>query len=335
MEKSGRSEASVTIRMMLPEDAPEVVELFRSIYGDEYPIKSAYDAECIIEQQNSGKMIRIVAVADDGRVVGHLAARSCLGNSVLFEETQGLVLTEYRNQGIMDRCMKYGHKEVYPQKMEQLWGEAVCHHIYTQKVILGPLGCYETGVELDLMPAATYQKELSSDGRVSSLIIADTYKALAQTIYLPKIYENSLRYIYSVCDFGHRFLKAGEPLPASPTTGQTEIYGGAGVARFWITNLGSDFEAYLLQQEKEALSQNACVLQLYLNLASPCTGEAIETLLKHKFFLGGVLPRWFDSDGLLMQKILHEPNYAGIHLYTDRAREILAIIQDDRNAVMA
>lgn len=335
MNKSLDDEQALDIRMMLPEDAPGVVELYRSVYGDEYPVKAVYDVAGIIEQQKSGDMVRIVAVNKKGRVLGQVAAyRSCVSNPELYEEGQGIVPMEYRNRGILDSCIKYAHDQVYPQIMEQMWGEAVCNHVFTQKVEVG-LGCYETGIELDLMPAATYQKEKSSSGRVAGLIMCYTYKSLSQTVFLPEIYKESLRYLYAGCDFGHRFLSASEPLPPSPTKGRTDIYGGAGVARFTISDLGSDLEDYLLEQEKKALSQNACVLQLYLDLASPSTGAAIDILRKHQYFLGGVLPRWFDSDGLLMQKILHEPNFVDIHLYSDRARQILNIIESDRNAVIA
>ncbi|HPF20919.1 MAG TPA: hypothetical protein PLC88_06225 [Syntrophomonas sp.] len=335
MKNSTKNDLELDIRLMLPEDAPGVVELYRSVYGDEYPIKSVYDVEGIIRQQNNGDMIRTIGVSNKGQVLGQTAIyRSCVSNPALYEEGQAIVLREYRNQGILERCHDYAHNQVYPQIMEQLWGEAVCNHVFTQKSSIRA-GGYETGIELDLMPAASYQKEQSSSGRVAAVLFFKTYKALAQTLYLPEIYEANLRYLYLAYDFGHTFLPANKPLSAVPTRGQIEIYEGAGVARFTITELGSDLEIYLLQQEKDALSRNACVIQIYLNLASPATGAAIEILRKHQYFLGGVLPRWFDSDGLLMQKILHEPNYADIHLYSDRAQKILALIQADREAVMS
>jgi hypothetical protein len=334
MYDAAKNDLALDIRLMEPEDAPGVVELYRSVYGEEYPVKAVYDVEGIVRQQNSGDMIRIIGVTEKGQVLGQTAIyRSCVSNPSLYEEGQGIVLLECRNQGILERCMNYGHDQIYPQIMEQLWGEAVCNHVFMQKAGLR-LGSFETGIELDLMPASSYQKEQSSQGRVSSLIMFKTFKAMAQTIYLPDIYEDNLRYLYSVYDFGHRFLPAREPLSPVPTRGQIEIYEGAGVARFTITELGSDFESYLLQQEKEALAKNACVLQLYLNLASPSTGAAIEIVRKHHYFLGGFLPRWFDSDGLLMQKILHEPNFTDIHLYSDRAQRILAMIKADRKSVL-
>ncbi len=184
------------------------------------------------------------------------------------------------------------------------------------------------------MPTASYRKEQSSQGRVSSLLVFKTYKTLPQTLYLPEIYAESLNYLYSVYDFGHRFLPAHSPLPTGQTRGQTEVFVDAGVARFTLLELGTDLDAYLLEQEKAALSQGVGVLQIYLNLASPSVGAAIEVLRQHQYFLGGILPRWFDSDGLLMQKITHSPWFEDVRLYSERTKKNLAILVADRQSVL-
>ena len=43
----------------------------------------------------------------------------------------------------------------------------------------------------------------------------------------------------------------------------------------------------------------------------------------------GSFPLWFGTDGLLMQKVAGRPNWEGINLYSDRAREILGIVRKD------
>lgn len=51
------------------------------------------------------------------------------------------------------------------------------------------------------------------------------------------------------------------------------------------------------------------------------------------FFLRGLLPPWFDDDGLLMQKIMDRPDREGIHLYSGRAIRILGMVKWDREQV--
>ena len=47
------------------------------------------------------------------------------------------------------------------------------------------------------------------------------------------------------------------------------------------------------------------------------------------YFFGGALPRWFDNDGFLMQKLLCPPNFEGIVLVSDFANELLNVIKAD------
>jgi len=71
-------------------------------------------------------------------------------------------------------------------------------------------------------------------------------------------------------------------------------------------------------------------LQVAVNMALPHLGAAVEELRKQGFFFGGVLPRWFGSDGLLMQVVLgREPNFAGAKLYTQTARTLRQYCQAD------
>ena len=68
-------------------------------------------------------------------------------------------------------------------------------------------------------------------------------------------------------------------------------------------------------------------LQAFLNLGQAEVGGAVEGLCAGGWFLGGYLPRWFDSDGLLMQKILERPDYVAVRLYSDKARALLERIR--------
>jgi hypothetical protein len=45
--------------------------------------------------------------------------------------------------------------------------------------------------------------------------------------------------------------------------------------------------------------------------------------------LGGILPRWFDDDGLLIQRVQGRPGWENINLAFDRSKNILEIIKAD------
>ncbi len=74
------------------------------------------------------------------------------------------------------------------------------------------------------------------------------------------------------------------------------------------------------------------VIQVWLKLSWPYVGKAVEALRGRGYFCGGVLPRWFDEDGMLMQKVLGRPNWEGTQLHFDRARRILEWVRSDWEA---
>lgn len=78
-----------------------------------------------------------------------------------------------------------------------------------------------------------------------------------------------------------------------------------------------------------AVAQNGEVLQLWRKLQSPAVAAAVDLCRGRGYFFGGLLPRWFDHDGLLMQKVLCQPYCEDIQLYSENSREILRMVKND------
>lgn len=81
--------------------------------------------------------------------------------------------------------------------------------------------------------------------------------------------------------------------------------------------------------EQAVLEKGMAVVQVWLKLSWPWSGRVADALRERGYFLGGVLPRWFDTDGMMMQKIVGQPNWAEIKLYTARAKKLLELVQAD------
>ena len=62
------------------------------------------------------------------------------------------------------------------------------------------------------------------------------------------------------------------------------------------------------------------IFQVWIRLSRPWCGVMVETLREQGYFLGGILPRRFDEDGLLMQK---NPGNAQLerNLHTNSAKK--------------
>lgn len=82
-------------------------------------------------------------------------------------------------------------------------------------------------------------------------------------------------------------------------------------------------------KESEAAARGVTVCQVWLPLASTSVGWAVERLRSRGYFLGGILPRWFDTDGLLMQRLSHTPDWDSIQILLDRSREIVRMVRED------
>ncbi|MBP2627542.1 MAG: hypothetical protein H6Q68_2253 [Firmicutes bacterium] len=318
-------------------DAPGVVELYRAIYGENYPRREVYDPAELIRQSDAGETYRMVARTNEGEIVGHIALyRSSPPNKELYEQGQLMVRHDYRHTLIAMKLFTESLMKIPPRYgLEQVWAEAVCNHVFTQQAAIRQKA-YETGLEMDLMPAEAYSQVDSqvANGRVSTLLVFRHFKTRPQTIYLPAVYEEMLQEIYTNADCGHHFVTANAVLPADiATVGELQIFVEAGVARLTFDETGGDFAEYFDALEEQVVAAGMVVTQVFIRLTRPWTGAVVDALRQRGYFFGGALPRWFDDDGFFMQKIVGSPNFDGANVYSKRAKKIKEFIKNDWQVV--
>ena len=337
-KECGSMAEEITIRLFEPGDAAAVVTLYRAVYGEEYPYKGAYDAAEIVRQHENGDTYRMVACTSAGELIGHVALyRSSPPNGNLYEVGQLMIHSDYRRSTAAFRLLPRALAEI-PSRygLEALWGEAVCNHLFTQQMIAREKFC-ETGIEVGLMPAAagtTAMQEKPSGERGSVVAAFRMFQDRPQTIFIPAVYGEQLRFLYEGTGCDHTWKQASETLPAGVATdGNVQTFPGAGVARFAFPTVGEDFEQRLARMESEASAAGAIVTQAYLRLTDPACGFAVGILRRRGYFLGGVMLRWFGDDALLLQKIRMTVDFDQIQLYSKRARRIRDMIIEDRAAV--
>lgn len=317
----------VEVDSFKPTDVNGVVNLFRTSYGDSYPLKIFYDREGLIQATASGELYCVVGRTPKGHVVGLQSAYRSAPYDRLFEIGAGLVLREYRGAGLPDQMGRRLCDTVIPDSpVEELYGKSFCNRISTQETARD-LGFTETAIELALMPGLS---EAEESMRIAALLMFRSYAAPNETIFVPEIYEEEFRFMYLGHTTGRTFAPAEKGYPPGEASEiDLTVYEAAGVARITVDEVGGDFEQSLLERESEAKRDNPLVIQARLNLGSPWNAFAVERLRRNGYFLGGVLPRWFGGDGLLMQKVLCEPGFGGARLLTDRARRLLDYIEKD------
>jgi len=318
------------VRRFRQEDADGIVKLFKEVYGDEYPIRIFYDSEALGEANRSGDYYSVIARTPAGEVIGvHHLFRSAPYRD-LYEWGVGLVGKQYRGAGVSGRIMTYMEDVVIPQLgMPAVFGEAVCYHLHMQKMC-ARLGYVDTALGVALMSAEAYSKEKTSSTRVAVVLAFKCFKQRPQTVFLPKVYEHELRFMYEGIQDVRTFAVSDRDLsPDRTSSAEMTVFDFAKVARIAVHETAADFASRLDQLETRAVNQGAVVLQVWLKLSESSVGAAVEVLRRRGYFIGGPLPRWFDVDGLLMQKLLCPPDFEEIQLYSDRAHAILDMIRRD------
>ncbi|MBI4632733.1 MAG: hypothetical protein HY742_02410 [Deltaproteobacteria bacterium] len=321
----------VEIDCFRSEDAEGVARLFRIVYGSGYPIQTFLEPEILRRENAAGRTISTVARTPKGDIVGHNALYQSTPHPRTYESGAGLVHPAYRgNKGMFTRLIAHGEETGCREfGIEGIFGEAVCNHLLSQKAA-SRQGWITQALEVDLMPASAYDKEKSATGRVSSLVDFKTLMPKPQRVCLPAVYEGAFRLLYGgLDDSRHMDFVENESLPDSATDIKTQFFAFAGVARIAVHAAGTEFAGSFDVQEQAVLKQGALVIQVWLPLAFPWISRLVGDLKERGYFLGGLLPRWFGGDGMLMQKILQRPNWEGIQLYSDRAGTILELVKAD------
>ncbi len=118
----------------------------------------------------------------------------------------------------------------------------------------------------------------------------------------------------------------------SSSRAHIHFFGLQKVARIYVETIGEDFNSVLDGLEHAITENGSTISQVYLPLENSSADTAVDMLRAKGYFIGGLLPRWFNQDGLLMQKITGTPHFDQIRLYSARAEQLLGFIRNDWKA---
>ena len=317
-----------TIHRFRAEDAVGVTDLFHSVYGDKYPVRTYLEPELLAKENREGRVISSVARIPSGAVVGHNALFNSAPNSRIFESGSGVVHKFYRGgQGIFTQMVVHGIEMGKENPgVDLIYGEPACNHPFSQKIGYR-LNFLIQAMEVSLMPAAAYAKEQSAKGRVSTLLGFFTLRPRPCKVFVPKGLEEHFALCYEGLD-DTRTFEAAEEAPGSPESRiHTQTFEFAQMARVAVHDGGKDFQARIAAEDERLIAQGIRVIQVWLNTGQPCVGQAVEHLVALGYFFGGVLPQWFGTDGLLMQKVLDKPDWEGTVLVGGRNTQVAGLVR--------
>ena len=328
---------SFTIKKVDKSCADAVSSVFRSIYGDEYPMDYVYHGDRIMDEITSCRLVSSLALDSEGIPVGYVALYTSAPNPRLWEGGNLIVIPGRSDNDLAWALLQhYLRPENLPSSgSDGIFGEAVCHHYFSQ------LGCSKAGfadcaIALDQMDCASFREHRPNTERVACLLQFYEQSDPVSECYLPEQYFEFLQELFG--SLRHRTLLPGSA--TLPVKGDTERlykwFDAARMCRVSVSSIGGDWGAFLNELLDQAHQREVISLQVVLSAGMPYTSAAVEQMQQRGFFISGIFPRWFGADGIMMQQVIgREPDYDGIKLYGSKAKELLTFIRKDRETVLA
>ncbi|MDO9630421.1 MAG: hypothetical protein Q7I92_00780, partial [Humidesulfovibrio sp.] len=287
---------SYVVEVFRPDDAEGVCDLFYRVYNDAYPLDMYYIPDAVRSAVEQGALHPVVARLPGGEVVGFAALyRSSPPFAGLLEFGLGMVHPEYRGSLILFHLTnELTDRMTALPGVEAVFGEAVCDTIITQSSS-ALFGFREVALELELMPGG-------GSGRISCLVLFRNIRDRKRLLHAPAFCVEELRTLVAWAELDREVAVLDEgPQDAQATRLEVQTFAHAGVMRGNVHSLSGDGAAALRQAEAEAAAEGCRIFQWFLNLAEPRAAAGAWLLRQNGYRLGGLMPRWFDDDALLMQ----------------------------------
>lgn len=319
-------------------NAHHVGTVFRSIYGDGFPVRDVYEPDVLVREIESARLLSGLALDETGTPAGYISMFKLAPNPRLWEAGNVVVVPAHGHTDVSSHLVRYCFDMITDRRIEAdgIFSEAVCCHYFSQ-LHTSKLGMVDCGIELDQLDGASFKDAKSNKAqtdRVSCVVNFLEITEQPQPEYVPDLYDEMVRRLSAPLK-PRVFLQSTAKLPAQGETKRTEAYYTA--ARTWkvgISTLGADWADVMTDFLREAEKRKVVSLQITLNMACPEIAAAVTGLRENGFFFGGLIPRWFGTDGLLMQKLFgSRTNYDETKLYSTTAKQLLAFIRSDRETV--
>ena len=304
-----------------PGDAEGVATLFYRVYGERYPIGLYYDPDGIRQAVARGGLHPVVARLPGGEIVGFTALyASSPPFAGLLEFGLGMVHPAYRGSFVMFHLFEslMERLETLPG-VQAVFGEAVCDTVITQHGS-ALFGFKECALELDLLPG-------TGSERIACLVMFRNLRDVRRRLFVPPDFAREIEDLAAWLGLDRDLAPGGAAGPGDAATRLTlQAFPHAGLQRANVMAAGRDFPEVLEKTEREAAASGRRHFQWFLNLADPASALAAARLREQGYRLGGLFPRWFDDDALMMYKLPGQPDLSAIHLYSDRARELMSMV---------
>ncbi len=325
------------VRPMQPREAIEVSKCFYKAYGYSFAYRQIYYPDRIVELNEKGEILSVVAVTRDGEIIGHCALLRWDSSSNVAELGFAVVKPEFRWQGCLTRLTEYLIAKAKSENTRALYVVAATNHTYSQQAI-HRFGFNDCGLLVGFGPAT-----LSFKGLTETLPQRETYlicfrymtKLELFPIYAPEHHKEIIRKLYINIGVEPDFEAPSVPGPrfSGPHSRLNTVhYGPTGFGWIDVEEYGSDVLLEVKARLKELCLQHIEVIQLYCSLEDPLTYYMTREFEQLGFFFVGIKPSSSLGDSLILQYFNNVAiNYDRIKLTSSLGRELCFLYQETRS----
>lgn len=284
------------------DDPWRLARLLCEEHGVSWQFKTHFIPQHLWREAHSRQVNCVVARTLNGDIVGYASwFRSFAPYQGVFESIPSQVLASYVSDGVPRAIQDALKRELQNDpSVEAVFSEVLPKHRQNE------------------IPSALLL------ARQAKLLIFHLRSDYTRHLYCPSRYKDILQYLLEALALERTILPAqGAPPIGHLTFVTTDNCPLAKVARLHVQTLGEDFSSTLEAYEHQAGQQGSTLLLVILNLGEAWCHAGVDLLLERGYFFGGLLPRWFDHDGLLMQSVRELPDFKAIQLDSPCAQRLL------------
>lgn len=290
-----------TVRLMRPEEALDVARCAYSSYGYSFIIDSAYDAKAIRELNKNGVLVSMVAVTEDGDVMGHA--------SMAFDDDpqcgawgRAFVRKRYRRRGCLKELAIGLMKEAHDRNLQWVVADAVCSHTYSQRPVLS-FGFEACCLVLARTTPLDLKGIKDAHERESILLCYRRITPLEAppSLYLPSNHAQFITLLYQGLNESPHFAEPLKEIPSNQPHGIKVIVESMSTATIIVESCGQGVISEIKNALRNACTDGLQAIYLLLDLADPLTPLISSESESMGFFFSGIRPRSTGRDQLVLQ----------------------------------
>ncbi|MCG8343117.1 MAG: GNAT family N-acetyltransferase [Chlorobiales bacterium] len=300
-------EQKYSVRRMRKGEGIEISQLIYKAYGGTYFNSDVYYPERVEALNAKGAVLSFVALAENGRVVGHYALERNIDGPVA-EGGEAVVDPAHRGRKLLERIKETALQEARRIGLAGVYADAVTVHPYTQKSNVhfrARLACADLGIA----PRNEHFLGISGDQpqRISCLLY---YLHLGEpeqrNVYVPSRHRPIMEEVYRNLGFSVDFGKERNPEGKGECT--VRVDSGAAKAMIRVDRVGVD-TVHAIRHARRELTEHSHAEAVFadLPLADPVTPHAAEALEEYGFSFTGIAPNFSESGDMLRLVYLTEP----------------------------